>query len=149
MNLNEVQICGHVGRDAELRQTQGGQALAKFSVAINQSYKDGKTGDWVERPPLWIDCTAWGSLSEQACRDCHKGANVWVIGKLAVNEWTGQNEQKHKDYEVVVRRLALLAPPLKDVNYHASGLGPPPEASEPGDLGPPIDMDDNPLSPLK
>ena len=60
--LNRVTVIGNLGREAELKYTPSGAALASFSVAVNEKWKD-KSGQMQERTE-WVRCTLWGKMAE-------------------------------------------------------------------------------------
>lgn len=99
--LNEVRIIGNLGRDPELRYTQGGFAIAELSVAIDNSYfkagSQGQKGEWINKT-AWRKVTAMGDLAEWAGRNLQKGDTVFVNGKEDQDQWkdkqTGENRTK-------------------------------------------------------
>ncbi|MGB4846627.1 MAG: single-stranded DNA-binding protein [Saprospiraceae bacterium] len=80
--VNKVILIGNLGRDPEVRYLEGNVAVAKFSVATNESYKD-KKGDW-QTATEWHDVVAWRALAERAEKQLKKGSQVFVEGKLHI-----------------------------------------------------------------
>src|SRR6185437_5772436 len=70
-SVNKVIIVGNVGKDPEVKYTPSGVALAKFSVATNESFKD-KSGEWQDRTE-WHNVLAWQRLAEVVGEYVHKG----------------------------------------------------------------------------
>lgn len=99
MSINRVTISGNLTRDAELRYTQKGKAVSKFSVAMNDGYKDKETGEWLAKVS-YIDCTLFGNRAEALDAYLKKGLKVCVAGKLDQQTWvdktTSQNRSKHQ-----------------------------------------------------
>jgi single-strand DNA-binding protein len=71
--MNQIMVMGHAGRDAELRFTQNGLAMAKFSVAVSQ----GK-----DKPTDWFAVTVWREQAERVAEQVKKGDLVQVIGSM-------------------------------------------------------------------
>ena len=49
LSVNKVELIGNLGRDPEMRTTQAGKIIATLSIATSESWKDQRSGDWVER----------------------------------------------------------------------------------------------------
>ncbi len=80
MSVNKVILVGRLGRDPETRYTGGGQAVANFSVATDESYKD-KNGERQKRTE-WHRITAWGKLAEICQQYLKKGTMVYIEGRI-------------------------------------------------------------------
>ena len=78
--INRITLCGNVGQDAELRQTQSGQPYAYFRMATHESYKDA-TGMW-QKSTEWHSCKVWGNSAHRAAAQLTKGVKVHVEGQL-------------------------------------------------------------------
>ena len=93
-SLNRVTIVGRLGKDPDLSYTPSGQAVAKFSVATDEGYKDKSTGQKVERTE-WHNIVAWRGQAEFCANYLTKGRLVLVEGKLQTRKWqdkaTGQD----------------------------------------------------------
>jgi single-strand DNA-binding protein len=84
--LNRVQLIGNIGRDPEVRTTQGGKRVVTLNVATSESWKD-HNGDRVERTE-WHKVVIWNeALGEIAEKYLVKGAKVFVEGKLTTRKW--------------------------------------------------------------
>lgn len=77
---NQVQLIGRLGKDVDLRTTNNGTSVARFSVATNDYYKNSK-GEPVEETQ-WHNITAWGKLAEIVQQQLEKGSEVALLGKL-------------------------------------------------------------------
>lgn len=97
-DINKCLICGRLGRDAEVRYTQAGAAVATLSVATSEKWtgKDGADKDKAE----WHRVTAWGKLADACKVSGTKGARVWVEGRLQTREWTNREGAKVKSTEI-------------------------------------------------
>ncbi len=105
--VNKVILLGNLGKDPELKYTPQGTAVAKFSVATADRYKD-KEGNWQDRTE-WHNITAWGRTAEIASEYLKKGRQVYIEGSLRTHSWDDkQTGQKKYMTEVVVNDLVLL-----------------------------------------
>lgn len=96
--LNHIALAGRLARDPELRHTQGGAAVASFTLAVDRDFKDKATG---ERVTDWIDCVAWKSTAEFVSRYFSKGSMAIVDGRLQIRDWTDRDGNKRRSAEVV------------------------------------------------
>lgn len=97
MSLNHICIMGRMVRDPELRRTGSGIAVASFTLAVEDDFKD-KDGN---RKTNFIDCNAWRGLGEMVSKYFHKGSMAIVSGKLDIREWTDKEGAKRRNAEVV------------------------------------------------
>ena len=86
--LNQVSIIGNLTRDAELRYTPSGSGVTRFSVAVNERYRD-RSGSDQERTH-YVDVNVWRELAE-ACGELAKGDPVFVVGRLVNDSWTDKD----------------------------------------------------------
>jgi single-strand DNA-binding protein len=107
MSINRVTLTGNLTRDAELRQTQGGMAIVKMRVAVNDRRKNSTTGQW-EDSPNYIDVTMFGSRGEAVSRYLTKGKAIGVDGKLRWHEWEAEGGTKRSAIEVIADDIELL-----------------------------------------
>ena len=98
--LNQIALHGRITRDPELRRTQGGVAVASFSIAVDQDFTD-KEG---RRATDFIDCTAWRQTAEFICKYFTKGQEIIVTGRLQNESWTDKDGKQRKTNKVVVER---------------------------------------------
>jgi single-strand DNA-binding protein len=88
-SLNKVILIGNLGADPELKYTSSGTALCRFSMATNESWRDGK-GDWQQHTE-WHDVVTWGRLAEFSKQHFTKGALVYVEGSIRTRK-SGDDE---------------------------------------------------------
>lgn len=86
MSFNKVIVVGNLGRDPELRYTPQGTAVCTFSVATNERRKSA-TGEQQD-VTTWFRVKVWGKQAETVSQYLAKGRNVYVEGRLHVEEWT-------------------------------------------------------------
>jgi single-strand DNA-binding protein len=103
--FNQINIIGNLTRDIELRYTQGGSAIA--SVGIASSHKFTSNGEKKEEV-MFIDLTFFGKSAEIANQYLRKGSKVFVTGRLKLDQWVGQDGQKHSKHGVVVETMKML-----------------------------------------
>jgi single-strand DNA-binding protein len=97
--LNRVTLVGHLGRDPEVRRLENGSAVAKFSIATTESYKD-PNGEW-QNQTEWHDIVLWRLQAEQAEKTLKKGSFVYIEGKLTHRKYTDKNGIERYATEVV------------------------------------------------
>lgn len=106
-SVNKVILVGNLGKDPEVKYTPSGTAVAKFSVATSNRYKD-KNDQWQEQTE-WHNVVAWARLAEIAGEYLKKGSKVYVEGRLQTRSWDDKNtNQKKYMTEVVINDLVLL-----------------------------------------
>jgi single-strand DNA-binding protein len=105
--LNKVLLIGHLGRDVELRHISNGNAVANFSIATSEKWKDKSSGEWQTRTE-WHNIQAWGSLGERCAEYLHKGSTVWVEGKIQSREYEAKDGQMKKVYEIIASQVLFL-----------------------------------------
>ena len=100
--LNQVQLIGRVGADAEIRSLAGGGKVANFSLATDESFRDRNTGQRVERVE-WHRCTTFQSgLVEVLAKHCRKGRPAFVQGKLRTRKWKDREGRDRTTTEVLI-----------------------------------------------
>jgi len=104
VDLNHVVLIGRLTRDAELKYTANGQAVCKFSIAVNRRRKNGD--QWVDEPNFF-DIVLWGRQGESLNQYLVKGKMVGVDGELRQDRWE-QDGQNRSKVEIVANNLQLL-----------------------------------------
>ena len=106
-SVNKVILIGNLGKDPEVKHTQTGIAVAHFTLATNERFKD-KDGNWQDRTE-WHNLVAFQRTAEIAAEYLKKGRSVYVEGSLRTNSWddkeTGQKKYKT---EIIINDLVLL-----------------------------------------
>ena len=103
---NRVQLIGNLGNAPEIRKTESGKKLVRFSVATNESYKNS-SGDKVTETQ-WHNLVAWGKLADIAEKFLNKGTEVAIEGKLINRNYTDKEGIKKYVTEIQVNELLLL-----------------------------------------
>jgi single-strand DNA-binding protein len=103
-DLNHVVLIGRLTRDAELKYTNAGSAICKFSIAVNRRRKSGDS--WVDEANFF-DIAAWGKMGESLNQYLTKGKQVAVEGELRQNRWE-QDGQPRSKVEIFAMNIQLL-----------------------------------------
>ncbi|HKW64023.1 MAG TPA: single-stranded DNA-binding protein [Candidatus Acidoferrum sp.] len=106
MSVNKVILVGRLGRDPETRYTGSGQAVANFSVATDESYKD-RNGERQKRTE-WHKIVVWGKQAEIAQQYLKKGSLIFIEGRIQSREWQDKEGQKRTSFEIVATNFRML-----------------------------------------
>ena len=104
--VNKVILVGHLGKDPEVRYSPGGSAVANFSLATSEQFKD-RDGNKQERTE-WHRVVFFGRQAEIAGEYLRKGRMAYVEGRLQTRKWTDKDGQERYTTEIVGDRLQLL-----------------------------------------
>jgi len=104
--VNKVILIGNLGKDPEVRYLEGNVAVARFSVATNESYKD-KNGEW-QKQTEWHDVTCWRGLAERAEKQLKKGMQIYLEGKLTHRKWQDKDGVDRYATDVVANTIRIL-----------------------------------------
>ena len=103
---NKVQLIGNLGNDPEILDLDGGKKLAKFSIATNDSYRNG-AGE-VVKDTQWHNVVAWGKTAEIIEKYVTKGKEIGVSGKLTSRSYETKEGEKRYTTEVVCNEVLML-----------------------------------------
>lgn len=142
--VNKVILVGNLGRDPEVRHLDNGRAVANFTIATSETYKN-RQGERVTNTE-WHNVVLWSPLAEIAEKYLKKGRQVYIEGKLTTRSWDDKDGNKRYTTEVVGQNLTLLG-----TRDQAEGTGAPAPAAAPGAVQDPVpaamenDTDDLPF----
>ena len=106
-SVNKVILIGNLGKDPDVKYTPSGVAVAKFSLATNERFKD-KEGNWQDRTE-WHNIVAFQRLAEIAGEYLKKGRSVYIEGRLQTRSWDDKDSgQKKYMTEIIANDLVLL-----------------------------------------
>ncbi|MGK5092294.1 single-stranded DNA-binding protein [Deltaproteobacteria bacterium TL4] len=105
-SLNKVMLIGNLGKDPEIRYTQSGNAVANFSIATTDIWKD-KQGQRQEKTE-WHTVVAWDRLADLAQSYLKKGKQVYIEGSLQTRSWEDQQGQKRYTTEIIAKTIQFL-----------------------------------------
>jgi len=114
--MNVAILCGNVGKDPELKETQGGNALCKFSLATHGGAKD--------KEPDWHNIVAWGRVAETCSLYVKKGDKVLVNGRISQRKWEGDDGKMNYMTEIVAFSVEFMGQKRGDDNDQASRPAP-------------------------
>ena len=106
--VNKVILIGNLGKDPELRNFEGGNVVANFSLATTEVYRD-RNGNKVEQTE-WHNIAMWGKLAEIAGKILRKGAKVYIEGRIKNRSWEDKEGNKKYITEIVAENFTLLGP---------------------------------------
>ncbi len=137
-SVNRVTLIGNLGRDPEMRYLPSGEAVATFSVATTEKWKD-KTGNQQERTD-WHRVEFIGRLAEVCGEYLKKGNPVYVEGRVQYDKWTDKEGQEKTMTKIRGDRMQLLGgrgggggdASYDDGASSGGGSAPAPRAASPG-----------------
>lgn len=97
-------LVGNLTADPELKQTQDGTDVARFSLAWSERQKNGD--DWVDGPTTFIRCSVWGRMAQHAVNNLSKGTRVLVTGDMRAEEWAS-DQGPRTDVTMNVKHLGV------------------------------------------
>lgn len=98
-------IVGNIGKDPELQYTAGGQAVAKFSVAVSNRWKPKGSEEWKEDTE-WYTVVAWGTLGENVAASLNKGNRAVITGRMRTRTWETPEGERRYFTELVADEVA-------------------------------------------
>jgi len=141
-SLNKVLITGYATRDAELRYTPAGTAVANFGIGSTRRFRD-QSGEWRDET-AFVNIVAWQRWAELARDRVRRGAPLLVEGRLQSRSWETEDGRKRTVIEIRADRFQLLEKTFQESGGESSAR-PTPEEKQPE--GQPADagMDDVPF----
>jgi len=97
-NETTVTVVGNLTADPELRYTNEGAALVKFTVGSTPRVLDKTSNEFRDGEPLFLTCTAWRDLAEHIAESLSKGARVVVTGRLRLSRWQTDDGENRSTY---------------------------------------------------
>jgi len=113
MSVNKAILVGNLGRDAELRYTQGGTAVATLNLATTERFND-KNGQRQEKTE-WHRVVLWGKTAESLAEYLTKGKQIYVEGRIQTREWEKDGVKRYST-EIRGDRVVLLGGGSKERN---------------------------------
>lgn len=114
MSFNKITLIGNLGKDPELRYTPQGDAVCSFTIATNERKKD-KSGEFQD-VTTWFKVTLWRHQAENAAKYLSKGRQVYIEGRLGVEEWTDRDGKERYT-------LAVTATDMQFIGTRADNAG--------------------------
>lgn len=118
--INKAFLLGHVGKDPEIRSTNGGSLVASFSLATADRQKDGQ-GNWQDKTE-WHNLVAFNRTAEIVRDYVKKGSQLLIEGKIQTRSWDDRETgQKKYRTEIFVFDLTLLGGRSDQHNGNGNG----------------------------
>jgi len=114
MTVNKVILVGRLGRDPEIKETQGGKKYARFSIATSEK---NKAGDVLTE---WHNITAFGNVVDVIETYVTKGTMLYVEGKIRSSEYEKEGI-KRKDFGIILNSMNILGGGEKKAEVAARG----------------------------
>lgn len=105
--MNKIHLIGNVVHTPEMRATQSGVNVCKFSVAVNRRFKNPQTGDY---DTDFFDVQAWRQLADLCGKFLEKGRKVAVVGSMYARDYEAKDGSKRRTWEVVADEVEFLTP---------------------------------------
>ena len=123
--VNRVMLIGNLGKDPDVQYLEGNIAVAKFSLATTETYKD-RSGKLISQTE-WHTVVLWRGLAELAQKYLHKGSLVYIEGRLRTRSWEDKEGNKKFSTEIIGENLIMLdkrseAGYISSANHHHEGL---------------------------
>lgn len=117
IGLNNCQFIGNLGRDPESATAKSGIKVTKFSIGVNEKYKDQET-------TTWINVVTFDKLAEITAQYCRKGQLVFAMGRLQVRQYDRQDGTKGTAVELIANQVVFLEKKSAAVEPQPSTSGP-------------------------
>ena len=104
--VNKVILVGNLGKEPEVKYLDSGVAVANFSLATTENYKN-KEGEKVSQTE-WHNIVLWRGLAEVAEKYLKKGASVYIEGKIKTRKWEDKDGNTRYDTEILVDNMTML-----------------------------------------
>jgi len=120
--LNHVVLIGNLTDDPELRYTQNGTARGRFAIAVNRRYRDRE--GVLQEETTFVPIVVWGPQAENCANYLNKGRQVAVEGRLRIDSFTPEGEDKPvKVVEVIANTVQFLGGPGSEGRSEAASSG--------------------------
>ncbi|MDT8421891.1 MAG: single-stranded DNA-binding protein [Desulfuromonadales bacterium] len=121
MSVNKVILVGNLGKDPELRYTPSGAAVATFSLATTERYKD-RDGNRQEKTE-WHNVVVWRQLAEICGKYLHKGKQVYIEGRIQTRSYDDRDGNKRYITEIVADQMQMLGSAGEGGGSSSDGYG--------------------------
>jgi len=127
-SVNKAIIIGNLGKDPEVRYSASGDAIANFSLATSESWKDKNTGEKKEQTE-WHRCVAYGKLGEIVGQYLRKGSTAYIEGSIHTRKWQDKDGQDRYSTEIKLSSLQMLGSKQEGQQSQPARQAPKPVAS--------------------
>ena len=116
MTLPRITGTGNLTKDPELRFTTKGEAVAKLTVASNESRKNQQTGEWETISTIFLPITLWGKAAEEAAEHLTKGQKVTYDGQLQADNWQDKDGNNRTTHQITRATITIHLPRTTQTN---------------------------------
>ena len=120
--INKVILIGNLGRDPEIRYTQGGSPVCKLNLATTRQWLNKQTNERVEETE-WHRVTVWGKQAEHCNNYLSKGRSVYVEGRLKTSSYDDKDGNKRYSTEIIAETVQFLGGRVEGGGAAPSGGG--------------------------
>ncbi|MFT7588363.1 MAG: single-strand DNA-binding protein [Limisphaerales bacterium] len=131
--INKVILVGNLGKDPEVQYLESNTALARFSVATSESYKN-KEGQRIDQTE-WHNVVLWRGLAEVAEKFLRKGSRVYIEGKIKTRSWDDKDGNKKYTTEIIGDNMVMLDSKNDGQQGGYNQMTPPPATQAAQDAG--------------
>lgn len=125
-------VIGNVGKDAVLRHTQSNIAVAGFSVAATEQWKDSKTNEKMEKT-TWYNVSCWRGLADVVAERVKKGMQVFVVGTIEARAYKTSAGEPAASLELTAQRVIFLGK-REDGSVYQEDMTPPNDEDAPNNM---------------
>ena len=108
-SINSLVIEGNLVRDAIIKETQNGNCVSNFSIAVNRSIKT-HNGE-VHKEVSFFDAEAWGELAKIIAKKGLRGTRVRMVGRIKQNRWTGSDGKNYSRINIITDHIEFVKKP--------------------------------------
>ena len=142
-SVNKVILVGRLGKDPELKYTQGGVSMTRFSIATDETWKD-QNGEKQQRTE-WHNIITWRKLAEICGQYLNKGKLVYIEGRLQTRSWEDKEGNRRYTTEVQADNMVMLSGGRSDETRTVGTSNAAATSTSPSDTNPEITDDDIPF----
>jgi single-strand DNA-binding protein len=142
-SVNKVILVGRLGKDPEVKYTQGGTPVARFSLATDEIWKD--QGGEKQQRTEWHNIVAWSKLAEICGQYLRKGRLIYIEGRLQTRSWEDKDGNKRSTTEVRADNMVMLSAKFEETRPERGAATAAPTASAESSPEPEITDDDIPF----
>ncbi len=121
-SLNKATLIGNVGKEPEVKYTGTGKAVASFSIATSESWKDKASGNMTEKTE-WHNIVAWERLAEIIGQYVHKGDKLYIEGRIQNRSYDDKDGNKRYISEIIATDMLMLSGPREGGGGQREGGG--------------------------
>lgn len=108
--LNQLVIAGRLVADPEIKKSENGKSYTNMTIAVPRSYKNADGAYDTD----FIDCVAFGSMSETTCEYCKKGDVIGVKGRVETSVYEDESGEKKKSTSVIAEKISFISSRQKE-----------------------------------